>query len=71
MGCVGHPVNKKSIKYNEKQNILNVRLKDEKGIAILEPEGALSEDDFRRAAGIIDPWIEQRGGLNPNISQER
>lgn len=44
--------------------MLSVKLDEENGIAILKPDGALSEDDFRLAAKEIDPVIEQKGKLN-------
>ena len=43
--------------------MLHVRLDELDGIAILEPEGALSEEDFHRATEIVDPYIEKVGGL--------
>lgn len=48
----------------EMLNMLSVRLDEENDIAILEPDGALSEDDFRLAAKEIDPQIERKGKLN-------
>jgi len=44
--------------------VLSVKLDEKKGIAILTPEGELTEDDFRHAAKIIDPYIEKSGELN-------
>ena len=44
--------------------MLTVNLDEMKGIAILEPDGKLSENDFINAAGIIDPYIEKSGKLN-------
>ncbi|WP_148861064.1 SpoIIAA family protein [Marinobacter fonticola] len=43
--------------------MLNVKLDREEGIAILEPEGTLTEDDFASAVGVIDPHIERIGPL--------
>lgn len=43
--------------------MLNVKLDREEGIAVLEPEGALTEDDFAYAVGVIDPYIEDVGPL--------
>lgn len=43
--------------------MLNTTLDEERGIALLEPIGALSEIDFEQAARVIDPLIEQRGRL--------
>lgn len=44
--------------------MLSVILDQEKGVAIIEPDEALSEDDFRSAARVIDPYIEKNGKLN-------
>ncbi len=46
--------------------MLSVEIDEENGIAILEPDGPLSKEDFVHAAKIIDPYIEQAarfGGL--------
>jgi hypothetical protein len=39
--------------------MLSVRMDEKGGIAVLEPQGALSWEDFERAAKIIDPYIEK------------
>jgi hypothetical protein len=44
--------------------MLNVQLNEESGIALLEPEGALTQSDFESAAKVIDPFIEKVGELN-------
>ena len=44
--------------------MLNIELDKEAGIAIVQPEGALSEDDFDTVAGVIDPYLESHGELN-------
>jgi len=44
--------------------MLNVKLNEPRGIAILEPDGKLSEEDFKSVAGIIDPYLEKSGELN-------
>lgn len=44
--------------------MLSVKIDEENCIAILEPDGALSENDFRAAAKEIDPFIERTGKLN-------
>ena len=44
--------------------MLNVTLDRENLIAILEPNGALSVEDFINAAKQIDPVIEECGELN-------
>ncbi len=43
--------------------MLHVTLNEKESIAILEPQGALSKDDFLLAAEVIDPFIEQGGKL--------
>ena len=43
--------------------MLNVELDEVNGIATLIPNGALSEKDFKYAASIIDPYIEEYGNL--------
>lgn len=44
--------------------MLKVTVNEAEGIAILEPNGALSESDFISAAELIDPYIETRGKLS-------
>lgn len=44
--------------------MLSVNLDEIKGIAVLEPDGKLSKNDFESAAQIIDPYIEKSGKLN-------
>ncbi|MCK5686755.1 STAS/SEC14 domain-containing protein, partial [bacterium] len=39
-------------------------LNEKEGIAILEPHGSLSAEDFTSAARIIDTYIEKSGDLN-------
>ena len=51
--------------------MLNVQLDQEKAIAILEPNGALSKEDFIKASQIIDPFIEASGKLNGLIIHVR
>jgi hypothetical protein len=49
---------------NEKEsNMLNVTVDKENGIAMLEPHGALTQNDFEWAAQQIDPLIESAGEL--------
>lgn len=43
--------------------MLNIELDRDAGIAVLRPEGALSESDFDAAAATIDPFIEEHGRL--------
>jgi len=35
----------------------------DKGILVLTPEGALRAEDFTALAAVVDPYIEQQGGL--------
>ena len=49
--------------------MLHVKLDETNGIAILEPNGALSENDFKSAAKRIDPYIERSGKLSGIIIQ--
>ena len=49
----------KRVKY-----MLSVNIDEVSGIAILEPSGPLSKNDFQLAAKIIDPYIEKSGLLN-------
>ncbi len=44
--------------------MLNVQVDTETGIALLEPQGALTQSDFETAAAQIDPFIEELGKLN-------
>lgn len=44
--------------------MLNVELDSSSGIAVLTPDGALSENDFEAAAKVIDPYLESHGQLN-------
>jgi hypothetical protein len=44
--------------------MLSVTTDEQAGIAILEPHGALSKEDFERAAQAIDPYLERSQRLN-------
>ena len=44
--------------------MLNIKLNEKDLIAVLEPDGALSEKDFILARATIDPFIEEHGNLN-------
>ena len=44
--------------------MLKVELDRENAMAVLEPHGALSKEDFDKAAAVIDPFIEETGRLN-------
>ena len=39
--------------------MLSVQVDAAKGIAVLTPDGALSKEDFERAAKAIDPHLEE------------
>ena len=43
--------------------MITVTLDEKNSLAILEPNEALSEDDFKYASSIIDPFIKQHGHL--------
>ena len=51
--------------------MLTVQVDAARGIAILEPQGALSKDDFERAAKLIDPHIKKAGRLNGIVVRTR
>ncbi len=44
--------------------MLNINLDKDDGIVLLEPNGALSAEDFKNAAKIVDPYLEKSGRLN-------
>ena len=44
--------------------MLSVEIDEVNGIAILKPDGPLSQNDFEIAAKDIDPYIERTGQLN-------
>lgn len=44
--------------------MLNIQIDEENSIAIFSPDDKLSEADFKKAARIIDPYIEQQGKIN-------
>ena len=43
--------------------MLTTTLNEQDQIAILEPDGPLSTDDFQKAGAVIDPFIERSGDL--------
>jgi hypothetical protein len=43
--------------------MINVELDTQNAIAMLAPDAALSEQDFKSVANIVDPFIEQHGQL--------
>lgn len=49
--------------------MLSIDLDETNGIVVLRPDGALSEDDFKSAASILDGYIEKAGKLNGIIIQ--
>ena len=44
--------------------MLTVKIDKTNGIALLEPDGPLSKEDFESAVKIIDPFIEKNDHLN-------
>jgi hypothetical protein len=44
--------------------MLDIELDREAGLAILRPEGALSERDFDAVSSVIDPYLEEHGELS-------
>jgi len=44
--------------------MLAIKLDETLGIALLEPIGRLSQEDFEAAARQVDPYIEESGSLN-------
>ncbi len=44
--------------------MLAIKLDETRGIALLEPSGRLSREDFEAAAKQVDPYIEKSGSLN-------
>ena len=44
--------------------MLSVKFDEKNLVAVLQPEGPLSESDFQSAAKAIDPAIEKSGRLN-------
>ena len=44
--------------------MLSVKIDEVNGVAMLEPNGPLSKNDFESAAQVIDPYITKTGRLN-------
>lgn len=44
--------------------MLEISLDDKSKIAILKPNGALSQDDFKEVTRVINPFIEKVGKIN-------
>lgn len=51
--------------------MLSVETDENNLVAVLQPEGPLSANDFRSAAKVIDPLIEKSGHLNGVIIYTR
>ena len=47
--------------------MMDISIDNKNSIAILEPKGALSEEDFKYAKSVIDPYIEENGNLKAII----
>jgi hypothetical protein len=43
--------------------MITVQMDKQSSIAILEPHGTLSKEDFKSVSNIIDPYIDQHGQL--------
>jgi len=43
--------------------MISVEIDETKGVALFEPSGPLSENDFESAVKTIDPWIKKNGML--------
>lgn len=44
--------------------MIHAELLRDKGIVIVSPTGKLEEADFEKLAYLVDPYIEQHGGIN-------
>ena len=51
--------------------MLHIELDRESGIAVLEPNGVLTEQDFELATKLLDPYIKEHGKLNGMIINSR
>lgn len=51
--------------------MLKVKIDADHALVILEPDGALTDNDFRLAAQLIDPVIEKKGSLEGLIIHTR
>lgn len=51
--------------------MLSVKLDERNGIALYEPDAALSEKDFRRASRAVDQWIGKSGRLEGPVIHTR
>ena len=43
--------------------MITVQMDEQSSIAILEPHGTVSKEDFKSVSNIIDPYIDQHGQL--------
>ena len=43
--------------------MIDHQLLEDQGVLIVHPEGKLSEADFQQLAAAVDPYIDERGGL--------
>jgi hypothetical protein len=43
--------------------MMAIDLDKKSGIAIIRPESALSEGDFKKAAEVIDPYVQEKGRI--------
>jgi hypothetical protein len=44
--------------------MISYELDENTGVLIVRPEGKLEAQDFLKLSGVVDPFIEERGGLN-------
>ncbi|MCF6206114.1 MAG: STAS/SEC14 domain-containing protein [Sulfurovum sp.] len=51
--------------------MLSITLDREEAIVTLEPSGVLTEDDFKTAVKVIDPFIKQHGKLTGLIIETK
>lgn len=51
--------------------MLSVKINEASGIAELEPDGPLSQQDFESAAAVVDPYLARTGYLNGIVIHTR
>lgn len=51
--------------------MISAKIDEQKGIALLEPNGPLSVSDFESVVKAVDPWIEKNGMLKGLIIKTR
>src|SRR5262249_54863257 len=49
--------------FGQEAPMIEAELLRDKGILVITPKGALSADDFRRVAALVDPYIADKGLL--------